>query len=508
MRVSLEEGLYVGARAALCVALGLLLFFDSEMTGGALGSATYSAFLIILLVGTIVMLFASQREPGSILRLLRWIIVPDLIAISGLTFLLREMGNAFYPMMVVIPIAYALVETKRNAMFVSAAFAMSSALGGLLFHSVTPLEFVLVLVDAAMIPIFVALVATSVDMQRQREAETAQAVEREEAANLELLRRIAELQAISQITEIIHSSLDFERVGPVVMDILAKVVDVQSCALFVIDADKAQTLFAASVGDARHTASAPDLMGSPVLDDDGHLTCRKVLDHGGTLVLFCASDEDLERLEAEDSFALSAIATELAVALENSRLYKLTRRLAITDELTGLSNYRHLQERIDEEIERAKRFGSAVSLLMIDADDFKAFNDTFGHLSGDHMLSELAGVMRASVREIDFVARYGGEEFSILLPETDAPGAFVVAEKVREAIATRARVTTADGGEGRMTVSIGVCSFPALASDKESLLRGADDALYCAKNNGKNRVAAPATESCRTAPVVTEERNS
>ena len=213
--------------------------------------------------------------------------------------------------------------------------------------------------------------------------------------------------------------------------------------------------------------------------------------------MFCAAEEDLARLRDEDDIALTAIASELAVAVENSRLYKLTRRLAITDELTGLSNYRHLQERLDDEIGRAMRFDSAVSLLMIDADDFKSFNDRFGHVTGDRMLTEVATVMRQTVREIDFVARYGGEEFSIVLPETDAPGAFVAAEKVREAVEQYARVSTPDGGEARMTVSIGVCTVPSHAADKEALISGADDALYCAKGAGKNRVMAASRDNCR-----------
>ncbi len=154
------------------------------------------------------------------------------------------------------------------------------------------------------------------------------------------------------------------------------------------------------------------------------------------MVLFCSTAEDMEGLTDEDRIVIYALASELVVAVENSRLYKLTRRLAVTDELTGMSNYRYLQQRLDEEVTRAKRYGKHLSLLMMDADDFKGFNDRYGHIAGDMALAEFGGVLASIVREVDVVARYGGEEFAIVLPETDAAGAYVVAEKIREAIAS------------------------------------------------------------------------
>jgi diguanylate cyclase (GGDEF)-like protein len=210
------------------------------------------------------------------------------------------------------------------------------------------------------------------------------------------------------------------------------------------------------------------------------------------MVVFCASGERLDHLVAEDRLLLTAVANDLTIAVENSELYKLTKRMAITDELTGLNNYRFMLQRLDDEIERARRFGRNLSLLMLDADDFKAFNDTHGHVAGDVALSELAGVMQAAVRDIDVVCRYGGEEFAILLPETDPDGAFVAAEKVREAVAAHL-FADADGRKTeRITVSIGLSTFPVPAADREELLRQADDALYVAKRTGRNRVRATA----------------
>jgi diguanylate cyclase (GGDEF)-like protein len=215
-----------------------------------------------------------------------------------------------------------------------------------------------------------------------------------------------------------------------------------------------------------------------------------VLERGTIMVVFCASGERLEHLVAEDRLLLTAVANDLTIAVENSELYKLTKRMAITDELTGLNNYRFMLQRLDDEIERARRFGRTLSLLMLDADDFKLFNDTHGHVAGDAALAELAAVMQKAVRDIDVVCRYGGEEFAVLLPETDADGAFVAAEKMREAIASHDFPDSDGDPNQRITVSIGFSTFPSPAADREALLRQADDALYAAKRGGRNRVRA------------------
>lgn len=200
----------------------------------------------------------------------------------------------------------------------------------------------------------------------------------------------------------------------------------------------------------------------------------------------------------------SSISTTIVVAhLEQSRAEALTQRahveelncklewLSNTDELTGIANYRALQQRLDEELVRAKRHRTRLSVLMLDLDDFKRINDTFGHQVGDVVLAEVAAIFRGSVRAMDVVTRYGGEEFTIVLPETDLRGAQVAAEKVRDAVAGH-RFPDLDGKRDiRLTVSIGVATYPDHAANKEALLSVADNAVYNAKESGKNRVAAP-----------------
>jgi diguanylate cyclase (GGDEF)-like protein len=190
------------------------------------------------------------------------------------------------------------------------------------------------------------------------------------------------------------------------------------------------------------------------------------------------------------------LAGQATVSIENVDLHELVQRQAVTDELTGLFNHRRFQEVIATEVERARRFEQPVGLLMLDIDDFKQFNDTYGHQQGDLVLREVARVLRANSREIDEPARYGGEELAVALPQTDLEGTYNLAERVR--VAVEALEIPRLDGEGilRVTASLGAAALPETADDKDSLIAAADAALYRAKRAGKNRTerAAPARE--------------
>lgn len=495
--ITSDERLYLRSRWVLTASLLLLVTLDRKFI--AAGDMAYMYFFLlgVLAAGDVVLTFiASRYGDETICRSMMWVLLPDLFAVAGFTYLFVGLEDVFYTIAVLIPVLYALVVNKRQALMVGAATAIAYIVGRSLGGSFTTATVIAFGLKTLAIPLIGWTVATSVETQRHREADVAKAVAEKDEINNRLEQRLSELQAVSQVTEIVHSTLDFERVGPLVLAILAKVIGVDACCLFVIDKDKSETLFSASVGlgETDETIDVRDL--------DDHFMCMTVFDHSNTMVLFCASHDDVNRLTEEDRLVLSAVASELVVAVENSRLYKLTKRLAVTDELTGLANYRHLQTRLDEEIERARRYDKRFSLLMIDTDDFKLFNDAHGHIAGDIALAELANVLRVSVREVDLVARYGGEEFSIALPETDAAGAFVVAEKVREAVAAF-EFKDGDGAACcRLTVSIGLATFPTHAWDRESVLREADDALYNAKSSGKNRVRPPARHAASQSTAV------
>jgi diguanylate cyclase (GGDEF)-like protein len=172
--------------------------------------------------------------------------------------------------------------------------------------------------------------------------------------------------------------------------------------------------------------------------------------------------------------------------------------LSLTDPLTGLWNYRHLRESIRREVERANRFGRMLTVLALDLDRFKEVNDTYGHAAGDAVLAELARRIRMEVREVDLAFRQGGEEFVVLLPETDARGGVVVAERLAAAIRSipftiESHHPAADGLPVTVTVSIGIAVFPDHATTGPQVLDAADDALYAAKAAGRDtyRIADP-----------------
>jgi diguanylate cyclase (GGDEF)-like protein len=182
------------------------------------------------------------------------------------------------------------------------------------------------------------------------------------------------------------------------------------------------------------------------------------------------------------------LTSQAAVSVENVDLHETVQRQAVTDELTGLFNHRRFQEVMSAEVERARRYDAEMGLIMLDIDNFKRVNDTYGHMQGDMVLREVARVLRQSAREIDEPARYGGEEMAVALPQTDLDGAYRFAERVRQRIEALELPLLDGDGILRVTASFGAASLSsAPQSDKEGLVAAADAALYRAKRSGKNR---------------------
>ncbi|MDI6689394.1 MAG: GGDEF domain-containing protein [Actinomycetota bacterium] len=172
----------------------------------------------------------------------------------------------------------------------------------------------------------------------------------------------------------------------------------------------------------------------------------------------------------------------------------LLERLSIHDKLTGLYNYSYFIDRLNEEVKRADRFGMPLSLIMIDIDHFKEFNDTFGHVKGNKLLNRLAKIIRRRLRDIDIVARYGGEEFAVLLPGV-AKEAGIVAERIRKAVEAEEFEGDVENPRVKKTISAGVAIYPYNAGDDTELIVNADQALYSAKESGRNRVCIYSRES-------------
>lgn len=237
-------------------------------------------------------------------------------------------------------------------------------------------------------------------------------------------------------------------------------------------------------------SAVPDgIVLSPCPDGGGHILCDPGLPpHGHAIVplrldgrpvgVLCLStppgftpDEEMLRVLAE-------IAGQIGTGIGNARLYEETRASSLHDSLTGLANRRFMEVQLEKVFEVSKRYGRPLSLVMMDIDHFKHFNDTHGHQEGDLLLARVAAVLARETRYVDYLFRYGGEEFLAILPDADCRMAVGVAERVRRAIET----------ETPVTISLGVAAYGRNQDDRNELVRMADDALYLAKRNGRNRV--------------------
>ncbi|RMH82103.1 MAG: diguanylate cyclase [Calditrichaeota bacterium] len=191
----------------------------------------------------------------------------------------------------------------------------------------------------------------------------------------------------------------------------------------------------------------------------------------------------------EDNLETLGILTNmLSVAVHNAQMYEHIRELSYTDGMTGLHNFRFFEMRLKEELARARRENSPLSLLILDVDYFKNYNDALGHPAGDEVLRKVSKILKSSVRDNDIVARYGGEEFAIILPGAGKLGAVSLAERIRTKVEITEFANQEIQPEGKLTVSIGVATFPEDALTEAELIDSADKALYHAKKTGRNRV--------------------
>lgn len=489
------RGLY--ALALLTAAVFGLLEFPSELQ-----RQLYTIAVVIFAVPTFAVPFVTRVASSRSALRFAWLwLGVDLVALMVVAFTTEKYEDLAFPMFIGLSLFYASIAHERRMWFVSMATGGTYLIGHLghwLLIGERSVDLTFAIAKAALIIALTGFLGEWLQQRAERERELDR--NRLEIASLNdsLTRRIAELHIVAEISEVIHSTLDFDSIGPIVLESLKKAIDMPSCSLMVVDRKSDQTVFSASSGlnedgiEPPMTGYFPSPDGLLEADVSGPMfTCTNIIEHNEMGVVFCCPADRLDSLTEDDMLVLQAVSSELVVAVENSRLYQLTKRLSITDELTGLRNYRFFQQRLDQEYERANRYNRYLSLLMLDIDHFKEVNDRHGHIAGDQVLSDMAGIFNTCVREVDVVARYGGEEFGIILPETDAAGAFVVAEKIREGVSNFLFADSDGERAEHVTVSIGVATFPVHALDREGLLRQADDALYQAKHFGRDRVRAP-----------------
>ncbi len=309
--------------------------------------------------------------------------------------------------------------------------------------------------------------------------------------------RIAEVMV--EMTRVLSSSLNSDEVLFSIVSRLCEVLDAEECSIVRIDPKTGAAQVMARSSDPSDRNAPIDLEKFPELKQ-AHASQRllfmpeakplgiiavPMVAHESVLGLIYVLSANLGTSISEANVRFfEVMASTAANALRNAQLFEEVEHRARTDFLTGLPNHRFFQATLTVELGRAQRHNHPLSLLIIDLDFLKEVNDRFGHPSGDVVIRTIAETIRGSCREIDFAARYGGEEFTVILPETPLAGAIQVADRIRERIASEQFP-----GIGNITASIGVSNYPVNALSKEDLIRVADQALYIAKNGGRDRVA-------------------
>jgi diguanylate cyclase (GGDEF)-like protein len=327
----------------------------------------------------------------------------------------------------------------------------------------------------------------------------------------QLRQREQELSVINRSSAIITSSLDIQRTYDSFITELKKAVDVSWAALVLIEGNELYFLALSSdIGSAWQVGERIPIKGTatewvanykkPMFESDLAQECKFVTGkyHLGQGVRSIAYLPLISRGEAMGSLTVAScrpnayskrhvklleeLASRITTAIENSRLYARAEQRARIDGLTGLLNRHSLDELIASEISRHSRYGGVLSLIILDLDYFKSFNDSYGHLAGDTVLRQIGHIIKGSIRSADQPFRYGGDEFAILLPQTDIEAATEVAERLRKRITSEIKV-----GHIPVTSSLGLASWPADGVGPDEIIAAADAALYNAKRSGGNQ---------------------
>jgi diguanylate cyclase (GGDEF)-like protein len=337
------------------------------------------------------------------------------------------------------------------------------------------------------------------------------------ARPLKSMSREERLDSMFRITSLINSSLDLSVVLENVLKIATEVVAAEASSIVLIQPGAKEVVFETTVGAKAEkvkkftlqlgegiagwvaltgqSVMAPDVKKDPRYTDRVAKSIRfktrcilcvpiKIKNSViGSLEVINKKSGAAECFDDADMKLLTAVASQAAIAIENARLY----REAITDELTALYSFRYFQTYFNREINRAERAKRPLSLLMMDIDNFKKFNDAHGHALGNTVLRMTADIIRKRIRDTDVCARYGGEEFVIVLQEIEKKTAMTIAERLRAEVESM-KIHGPSGGKLKITCSIGVATYPEDTLKKEDIFFRADHALYEAKLHGKNRV--------------------
>jgi diguanylate cyclase (GGDEF)-like protein len=328
----------------------------------------------------------------------------------------------------------------------------------------------------------------------------------------ELLKRNKELIIINNLSSVFISSDNLDLVMEDLMDKVLLITDFPSGWLLLKEDDKfllkmhrgisselskkiengALTSLCADMmkfEEPLFVAESSDIRQMPFLNEEDILfmVVIPLVNERQIMGLFFLANRTENNFDFDTASLLTLVGNHATLIIDKIRLFQETRRLAITDGLTGLYNVRYFYKTLDLEIARTNRYGDPFSLMLFDIDNFKHLNDTYGHQAGDEVLQALAKILKSVSRETDTVVRYGGEEFIIILPNTPEDETIFLADRIRNAVEENTFIVNSKE-KVNITLSGGIASYPKNAKDAKFLLNAADTALYSAKTAGKNVV--------------------
>ncbi len=349
----------------------------------------------------------------------------------------------------------------------------------------------------------------------------------------ELEKKIEELSVFNEIGKALTSTLDLRKVLDIIMERISELFRPKNWSLLLVDEPSQELYFEIAVGEGSEKLGELRLkMGEgiagwvaqhaePLLISDAYsdprftpsadqktkfktqsIICVPLKSKGKVLgVIEIINQLEGKAFKIEDLTLLKTMADYAAIAIENARYFRKVQELTIKDDMTELFNSRYLQQQLEMEIQRSRRYHLCFSLIFFDLDHFKLVNDNHGHLIGSQVLHETAQIVRQCLRDVDIPTRYGGDEFVLLLPETDREDALIVTRRIRDAIRAH-RYAANEGLDIRLTASFGIATYPYDAENKVDIVRMADNAMYYVKETSRDDIATAAEIAARNKSAV------